>query len=172
MAKQKIHLSESMEDYMEVILDLEETHKVARTKDIAQKMGVQRGSVTGALKNLEEKGLINYKPYSFITLTKEGEKIAREVKRCHTVLTDFLFRVLQLDARTANDAACRMEHTMDKKSMDRLVRFIEFIDTCPRTGEDWVLSFTNYLDTSKLDPSTCKGCIENLKTDDSRMPAE
>ena len=163
MPKQKIQLSESMEDYMEVILDLEETHKVARTKDIAEKMGVQRGSVTGALKNLEEKGLINYKPYSFITLTKKGEKIAREVKRCHTVLTDFLFRVLQLDAQTANDAACRMEHTMDKKSIDRLVQFIEFIDTCPKTGADWVESFLNYQKTKTIDPQKCKTCIGKLK---------
>jgi len=163
MARQKAQLSESMEDYMEVILDLEKTHKVARTKDIAEKMGVQQGSVTGALKTLEEKGLINYKPYSFITLTKEGEKIAREVKRCHTVLTDFLYRVLQLDAQTAEDTACRMEHTIDKKSIDRLVQFIEFIDTCPRTGLDWVESFVNYLDNKKLDPIVCKSCIEKLK---------
>ena len=54
-------LSESMEDYLEVILDLESTQKVARTKDIADKMGVQRGSVTGALKNLEEKLNLNSK---------------------------------------------------------------------------------------------------------------
>jgi len=163
MPRQKIQLSESMEDYMEVILDLEETQKVARTKDIAEKMGVQRGSVTGALKNLGEKGLINYQPYNFITLTKEGEKIAREVKRCHTVLTDFLFRVLRLDAQTANDAACRMEHTIDKKSIDRLVQFIEFIDTCPRTGLDWVESFVDYLGTKKIDPQVCESCIEKLK---------
>jgi DtxR family Mn-dependent transcriptional regulator len=163
MARQKSQLSESMEDYMEVILDLEKTHKVARTKDIAKKMGVQQGSVTGALKTLEEKGLINYKPYSFITLTKEGEKIAREVKRCHTVLTDFLYRVLQLDARTAEDTACRMEHTINKKSIDRLVQFIEFIDTCPRTGLDWVESFENYLVNKNLDPSVCESCIEKLK---------
>lgn len=35
-------LSESLEDYLEVILDLEVTHKVARAKDIAEKLGIQR----------------------------------------------------------------------------------------------------------------------------------
>jgi len=149
MAAHVIDLSESMEDYLEVILDLEEANKVARTKDIAQKMGVQRGSVTGALKNLEEKGLINYKPYSYITLTGEGQRIAKEVTRRHTVLTDFLFRVLQLDAEKANDTACRMEHAMDKPSIDRLVRFIEFIDTSPQNGADWVESFEDYLAAAK-----------------------
>ncbi len=164
MAAQTIELSESMEDYLEVILDLEEANKVARTKDIAEKMGVQRGSVTGALKNLGEKGLINYKPYSFITLTPRGEEIAREVTRRHTILTDFLFRVLQLDAVKASDTACRMEHAMDKPDIDRLLRFIEFIDNCPRTGIDWVESFVNYLATDRLDPKQCESCLNKCGT--------
>ena len=75
-------LSESLEDYLEVILDLESERKVARAKDIAEKMKVQRGSVTSALKKLEEKGLINYEPYSFITLTEKGKTIADEIKNC------------------------------------------------------------------------------------------
>ena len=56
-------LSESLEDYLEVILDLEETHKVARAKDIAEKLGIQRGSVTGALKESGRK-----KPHQLFSL--------------------------------------------------------------------------------------------------------
>ena len=37
-------LSESLEDYLEIILKLEQEQKVARAKDIADRMGVQRGS--------------------------------------------------------------------------------------------------------------------------------
>jgi len=54
--KKNTVLSESLEDYLEVILELEQDHKVARAKDIAEKMGFQRSSVTGALKSLGEKG--------------------------------------------------------------------------------------------------------------------
>ncbi len=81
MAEKKIKLSESLEDYLEIILDLEKTKKVARTKDIAGKMGVKRGTVSGALKSLEEKGLINYKPYNFTTLTQKGARIASAVTK-------------------------------------------------------------------------------------------
>ena len=42
-------LTESMEDYLEAILALERLHKVARAKDIAERMEVKRGTVTGAL---------------------------------------------------------------------------------------------------------------------------
>jgi DtxR family Mn-dependent transcriptional regulator len=81
VAKRSLSLSENLEDYLETILSLEKTNKVARVKDIAEKMGVLRGSVTGALKSLVEKGFINYEPYSYITLTKKGAAIARDRHR-------------------------------------------------------------------------------------------
>ncbi|OGP63729.1 MAG: hypothetical protein A2V65_07025 [Deltaproteobacteria bacterium RBG_13_49_15] len=152
-------LSESLEDYLEVIWDLEKANKVARAKDIAEKMRVQSATVTGALRNLVEKGFINYEPYSFVTLTHKGAKIAREIARKHDVLKDFLLRVLQIDAEKADETACRMEHTMDKISVNKLLKFIQFIDNCPRTGEDWVQSFMNYCATDNLDSVDCKACL-------------
>ena len=49
-------LSDSLENYLEAILELEETQKVARAKEIADRLKIQRGSVTGGLKTLSEKG--------------------------------------------------------------------------------------------------------------------
>ncbi|HMA84421.1 MAG TPA: metal-dependent transcriptional regulator, partial [Desulfosalsimonadaceae bacterium] len=112
-------LSENLEDYLETILMLETTNKVARVKDIAEDRGVLRGSVTGALRSLAEKGLINYEPYSFITLTRKGAAIAKEINRRHRVIKNFLIHVLQLDETTAEDNACRMEHAMDRPAVDR-----------------------------------------------------
>jgi DtxR family Mn-dependent transcriptional regulator len=144
MGKNKMGLSESLEDYLEIILALEKTNKVARVKDIAEKMGVLRASVTGALKNLAEKGLINYKPYSFITLTRKGATIAKDITRRHSVIKDFLQNVLLLNAESAEKNACRMEHAMDKVAVNRLVKFLEYIHDCPRTGDDWLNAFVNY----------------------------
>lgn len=153
-------LSESLEDYLEIILELESDQKVARAKDIADRMGVQRGSVTGALKALGEKKLINYEPYSFITLTPTGKKIAREIKRRHGILEDFLVRVLGVDEVQAEETACRMEHAIDKESIDKLVQFIEFIDQCPRTGGDWVSAFEQFCSTANRNEQDCQACIE------------
>ncbi len=155
-------LSESLEDYLEIILELEKTQKVARAKDIADKMGVQRGSVTSALKNLEEKDLINYEPYSFITLTRKGKNIAEDITLRHSVLKDFLVKVLQIDEESAESTACRMEHTVDKKTLERLLRFFEFIYDCPRTGENWIQSFIDYCASEKKD---CKKCINVSMSD-------
>ena len=157
-------LSESLEDYLEVILELETANKVARTKDIAEKMSVQRGTVTGALKNLAEKGLINYEPYSFVTLTRKGSQIAKDVSHRHMVLRDFLFRVLQIDKQKANDTACRMEHAMDKASFEKLVQFIDFIDNCPKTGDDWIQSFVNYCSSDEHKWDNCDICIDKCRS--------
>ena len=156
-------LSESIQTYLEVILDLEKDQKVARAKDIAERLGVQRGSVSGALKNLEEKGLINYKPYSFITLTKVGKGIAVEISQRHEILKDFLLNVLQIDPETAETTACRMEHVIDKKTIDRLVCFIEYVHTCPRAGKAWLDSFINYCQSHERDQEKCSRCIVELK---------
>ena len=136
--------SESIQKYLEIILELENTHKVARAKDIAEGLGIQPGSVSGSLRNLEKKGLINYEPYSFITLTKKGRKIAEEVAHRHRVLKDFLFNVLQIDAETADETACRIEHVIDEKTVERLVCFIEYLHSDPHTGSEWLASFINF----------------------------
>ena len=161
MAKRDSGLSENLEDYLETILSLEKTNKVARVKDIAEKMGVLRGSVTGALKSLAEKKLINYKPYSFITLTRKGATIAREITRRHEVLKDFLHNVLLLDPEKAEQNACRMEHGMDRTAIDRLVQFIDYVHYCPRTGDDWIKAFVNYYSRDEHDTEQCRVCMDD-----------
>ena len=157
-------LSESLEDYLETILDLEREQKVARVKDIADKLGVLRGTVSGTLKTLAEKNLINYEPYSFITLTKEGARIAKEINRRHAVIKDFLQNVLLMDDQKADENACRMEHAMDKEAIDRLVQFIDYIQYCPRTGQDWIDAFVNYFTRNQHQTEDCRRCLEDCVT--------
>ena len=166
----KNKLSESLEDYLEIILHLQSMHVVARSKDIAVQMGVQRGSVTGMLKNLSQKGLINYEPYGFITLTPEGKKIATEIKRRHIIIKDFLSRVLQIEDKKADRTACRMEHVMDKPTVNMLVNFINFVDTCPRAGTDWIQEFVAFCSTKKPTREKCKNCLEQCLTKIKTIP--
>jgi DtxR family Mn-dependent transcriptional regulator len=156
-------LTESMENYLETILALEEDHKVARAKEIADRLKIQRGSVTGGLKTLAEKGLINYEPYSYITLTPEGKRIAREVARRHTVLKDFLEGILRVDPEAAEENACRMEHAIDGIVLERLIRFIEYIHACPRAGDQWLDAFVEFCRSDSLSDHKCQACIKDWK---------
>jgi DtxR family transcriptional regulator, Mn-dependent transcriptional regulator len=160
--KPNVDLSESLEDYLETILDLETTKKVARTKDIAEKLGFKPGSVTGALKVLGEKGLINYSPYNYITLTPRGKKIAQEVNRRHQAIHYFLHKILQVDTVTAEETACRMEHVIDPESLEKLACLADFIQNCPRMGMEWLQKFTDYCRTHEPDEEECARCLEKL----------
>jgi DtxR family Mn-dependent transcriptional regulator len=153
-------LSEHLEDYLETILLLQQENTVARVKDIAERLGILSGTVTSALRSLAEKELINYKPYSFITLTQKGEGVAREIFRRHTVVKNFLQNVLLLDETKAEENACRMEHAMDKTAINRLVQFIDYIYQCPRTGEDWIGNFTTFYTQNKIAEADCPECLE------------
>ena len=92
-----ITLSASLEDYLEAIFHTVKENKVARVKDIAKILKVNNSSVTGALQSLTKKGLINYQPYEIITLTPEGESLARDISNRHHVLQQFLLEILALD---------------------------------------------------------------------------
>jgi len=152
-------LSASLEDYLEVIYHLERSNRVARAKDIADQMNVQRASVTGALKGLAGRGLINYSPYSYITLTSAGRTVARDIIRRHETLKEFFMAALQLDPEEAEANACRIEHAIDPMAVDRLVRFLEFIKICPRTGLDWFGAFARYCQAGSQ-TSNCEDCIK------------
>ena len=116
-------LTSNMEDYLEVIMNLQEEQKVARVRDVAQRLKVKMPSVTGAMKGLAEKGLVNYERYSYLTLTEAGEKIAREIGERHKTFYSFLTDVLKLDQKTAELDACRLEHATSRKTFERLKKF-------------------------------------------------
>lgn len=127
-AKQ-IKLSASLEDYLEAIFNLSSANKVARSKDIAEMLKVSRASVTGALRTLAARGLVNYKPYGLTTLTEAGAETAERVVKRHNVIKSFFVDVLGVDETVAQEAACRAEHALGPEIINRLLRFIEFVDS-------------------------------------------
>ena len=162
-------ISDSLEDYLETIYELARNNNVARAKDIAEKRGVLRGSVTGALKTLANKGLINYSPYSYITLTDQGLTIAKEISRRHEVIRNFLQNILLISVEEAESNSCRMEHAMSRKAVDRLVQFIDYINNCPRTDNKWLDGFARFYSKKSHKEKDCAACIkesiENISKD-------
>jgi len=165
MAKTKI-LSESMEDYLEAIFHIAAEKQAARAKDIAKRLGVNNSSVTGALRILSEKGYINYAPYDLITLTKKGKELAKDVVRRHEVLRDFFVKVLFIDKDEAEETACKMEHSVSPNIIDRIIRFVEFVEICPRGGDEWIKGFQKFCEQGTAFPdcgTSINTCLEDLK---------
>ena len=135
-------LSSSMEDYLEAIFNLEKANRVARVKDIAANLKVKMPSVTGAVKILKKRNLINYEKNSFICLTKKGLKIAEMVVNKHRTLARFLETILIIPSERAQEMACKMEHAIDFDTVTRITRLIdcfetEMIESGRITREEW-----------------------------------
>ncbi len=121
-------LSASLEDYLEAIYALSQSEqKVARSRDISEKLDVAKSSVTGALRQLSERGFVNYKPYGYVTLTEKGRFSAKEVVKKHQALKAFFSEILGIDASSAEDAACRAEHALSGEIVGRLIKLDEFL---------------------------------------------
>jgi DtxR family Mn-dependent transcriptional regulator len=135
-ALQSANLSASLEDYLEAIFNLARESNIARSKDIAKLLGVSRSSVTGALRVLKKKGLANYKPYDYVTLTESGQAAAAEIAGKHEILKSFFVNVLGLKADVAQQAACKAEHALGPEIIVKLLSFIEFVTQSSKNGCD------------------------------------
>jgi DtxR family transcriptional regulator, Mn-dependent transcriptional regulator len=124
-------LSASLEDYLEAILLLERSSRVARVSEIAEQLKVSRPSVTSALKNLGSRGLVLHARYGHVTLTTEGARIALGVERRHIAIRDFLTGILSIPEDLAEVSACRLEHVLEPEV---LAHFVAYAETHGVTG--------------------------------------
>lgn len=137
-------LTSVMEDYLEAIFDLDREKKVVRVKDIAKRLDVKMPTVSSMLKTLNDRGLVNYEKYEYVELTKDGADVGKEMRRRHEVLLKFLTGFLEIAFETADEEACKMEHTLSAATLNSLTEFMEFIQECPRAGESWLNYFREY----------------------------
>ena len=69
-------LGESLEDYLETLLILDNENGKIRCVDVAKKMDVSKPSVNKAMNVLKEKGLVQQETYGDIHFTPEGRELA------------------------------------------------------------------------------------------------
>jgi len=120
-------LTPTMEDYLELISNLKKRNRVVRVKNIAQELKIKMPSVSEALKLLVKEGLIIHKKYGNIELTEKGNELAEDVKSRHQTIFKFLNEVLGINPKTANNDACKMEHSISTITLERLIVFLESI---------------------------------------------
>jgi DtxR family Mn-dependent transcriptional regulator len=142
--------SEQLEEYLESILDIEETEGIAKTSAIARCMKVAPASVTGALQTLADKGLVHYEPYKGAYLTDPGREMARKVKRRHRLLEVFLSDVLHINRDNVHEEACRMEHTLSDETEYALCKMLNAPARCPHGS---------LIEACDRDVESCSACL-------------
>jgi len=148
-AEPKAALSESLQDYLEAVYLVVQRHGVARMKEIAGLVGVGKSSVTGAIRALAERGLVNYDPYQYVTLTEKGKMAGREVARRHRILKQFLEKVLAVPEAEAEHVACKMEHAIKGAVLERFVRFLQFVEQQSASRGSWAEEFKTFCEPAE-----------------------
>lgn len=109
-------ITQSIQDYLKHIYELNENGGAASTNDIATRLNIAPASVTGMLQKLASANppLVVYKKHQGVTLTKSGEKVALEVIRHHRLLESFLVNTLGYAWDEVHNEADKLEHVISE----------------------------------------------------------
>lgn len=117
-------LSQSLEDYLEMVLMLHLSKGAVRLKDIASELHVKAPSAVRALNELKSLGYVEQEPYGLVELTPSGMTAAKSVFGRHKLLRTFLLQ-LGVSPEVANEDACSIEHVLSGETLDRIESFVE-----------------------------------------------
>ena len=116
-------IQESAEHYLETILILQRRKGEVRSIDIVNELEFSKPSVSVAMKNLRENGLIEMSPDGYITLLEGGREIAERIYERHRLMTDWLVRI-GVSPDTAAQDACKIEHDISEETFKKLKEHI------------------------------------------------
>ncbi len=112
--------TESIEDYLKAIYEIQKEEKHVSTSSLSRKLGVAPASVTSMIKKLSEKKLITHKLYQGVKLTKAGRKIALEIIRHHRLIELYLAEALGVPWDRVHQEAETWEHVLSEDLENRM----------------------------------------------------
>ena len=115
---------ESAENYLETILIIKNKKGAVKSIDIVHELGITKPSVSVAMKNLKQKGLITVEEKGYIELTEEGCNIADMVYERHVVISKMLEK-LGVSPDIAVKDACKIEHVISVESFQAIKEHVK-----------------------------------------------
>ena len=163
--------SPRIEEYLEYIYKLQEMHESATTSKLAQRLELAPSSVSEMLKQLEQKGLVEYAEKG-VVLTKEGELKARKVIRKHRLSERLLTDILGFKWDKVHEEACRLEHDISSEMEEKIEEKLGNPRTCPHgypiPDKEGLIVQDNTVKLSELKANE-KGVIISVFEENSEM---
>ena len=138
-------LSQSVENYLEVLYRLHLEGEPIKTTAIARELGLTPASVTEMLQRLAEEEFLEYRRYKGVRMTPKGVSAATDVLRRRKLLIVFLHEVLGMELDDARQEAHHLEHTVSEEVEERLCALLgnptkipgedDMIPLCPRAPD-------------------------------------
>lgn len=115
---------QSGEDYLETILTLQQQRGQVRSVDVASELGYSKPSVSIAMKKLREQGYVCMDESGLLTLTRDGEALAKGVYERHKTLKKLLMLV-GVEETDAAEEACKLEHAISDSTLGKIKEFLK-----------------------------------------------
>ena len=128
-------LTETLEDYLEIVYMLARRHPAVRVRDVARAKAVRMPTVVIALRRLGERGLVRYAAGDCAQLTAAGAARGRRLAERHVFLQRFLQEVLGLPEAIAAKDACGLEHHLTPVTLERLAALVERLDAGRKSSQ-------------------------------------
>jgi DtxR family transcriptional regulator, manganese transport regulator len=122
------HATETAEDYCEAVHDFCLQEGRCRVVDLALHFAVSHVTVTKIVKRLQREGYVSTQPYGPIGLTTQGAALAKQSRRRHQVVYDFLV-ALGVDEPVAMVDAEGIEHHVSPQTLAKFEEFTQIRKT-------------------------------------------
>jgi DtxR family Mn-dependent transcriptional regulator len=117
-------LSESEENYIKSIYNLQEKTEKVNTNSLANFLNTSAASITDMLKKLKSKKLLEYKKYYGFRLNDAGNKEALKIIRRHRLWEYFLVAKLGMEWEKVHDIAEELEHVSSSELINKLDNYL------------------------------------------------
>jgi DtxR family Mn-dependent transcriptional regulator len=87
--KSAVSITESMEDYLEMICRYGQEHGYVRVQFLAEQLHVTPGSASKMVSHLRREGYLEEGRYGVVSPTQKGWQMGKEVLRRHNILSRF-----------------------------------------------------------------------------------
>ena len=121
-------MQQSGQTYLETIYLLKRENGHVKSIDVAKALGFSKPSVSRAMGKLKAEGYLEVGEKGELVLTKEGNKIAKDLVEKQETLTQFLMMTADVDQETAEDDARKMRQFISKKSFQGIRNFIKQVE--------------------------------------------
>lgn len=120
-------LSLAEENYVKAIYHLSENGRAqVSTNGISEKLNTKPASVSDMIRKLSEKGVVDYRKYQGVALTKDGTLTALRIIRKHRLWEVFLVEKLNFNWDEVHEIAEQLEHIKSPLLIKRLDEFLGF----------------------------------------------
>jgi DtxR family transcriptional regulator, Mn-dependent transcriptional regulator len=121
----------AVEQYLETILELEESGVLPLRARLVERLGVTAPAVSETVKRLEREGYVTLDDERVLHLTDTGRDYATAVLRRHRLAELLLVDVLKVPWSQVHEEACRLEHAISDNLEEHLVKLLGDPGMCP-----------------------------------------